>query len=442
MRDLDRGAVSSPRVRVHYLLLRWCRPTCCRAGCCGRRPTARRCCRGGLAVIVDHRGVLLDVVAVAADPSVSAAIPVERVSTAGFLLSFGATAGIIPGAGRVARAVAAGFSRPGDGPPERRPLRGFGLSRAMLAATLCAEIAIAPIAASFFSRLTAAGLVVNFAAIPLMTVVQCASMVLLALSPASDTAADTVATVVHVAASGLLESSRFVELAPWLARDVPVPAWWLCAAYYAAAALLLVRPTRVRMMLLVAATTCLVTGPRFAARGLVPLPEPGRLRVVVLDVGQGDATLIVPPRGDAVLVDTGGLAGTTFDIGTRVLVPALRALGIHRMHALVITHADPDHVGGADVILQRLQTANVWEGVPVPPHPALKVLLQRAQERRIVWRTVRPGDVERAGPVRFECCIRLPRIGSGNACGTTTRSFSKCGTTTCRSCCRATSVGR
>ena len=207
----------------------------------------------------------------------------------------------------------------------------------MLAATLCAEIAIAPIAASFFSRLTAAGLVVNFAAIPLMTVVQCASMVLLALSPASDTAADAVAIVVHVAASGLLESSRFVELAPWLARDVPAPAWWLCAVYYAAAALLLVRPTRGRMALLVAATTCLVTGPRFAARGLVPLPEPGRLRVVVLDVGQGDATLIVPPRGDAVLVDTGGLAGTTFDIGTRVLVPALRALGIAR-HA----RAGPD----------------------------------------------------------------------------------------------------
>ena len=271
----------------------------------------------------------------------------------------------------------------------------------MLAATLCAEIAIAPIAASFFSRLTAAGLVVNFAAIPLMTVVQCASMVLLALSPASDTAADTVAIVVHAAASGLLESSRFVELAPWLARDVPAPAWWLCAAYYAAAALLLVRPTRGRMALLVAATTCLVTGPRFAARGLVPLPEPGRLRVVVLDVGQGDATLIVPPRGDAVLVDTGGLAGTTFDIGTRVLVPALRALGIARMHALVLTHGDPDHVGGAEVMLERLRPANVWEGVPVPPHPVLQLLLQRAEQRQIVWRTVRPGDVERAGPVEI-----------------------------------------
>ena len=202
-------------------------------------------------------------------------------------------------------------------------------------------------------------------------------------------------------ASGLLESSRFVELAPWLARDVPAPAWWLCAVYYAAAALLLVRPTRVRMALLVAAATCLVAGPRFAARGLVPLPEPGRLRVVVLDVGQGDATLIVPPRGDAVLVDTGGLAGTTFDIGTRVLVPALRALGIARLHALVLTHGDPDHVGGAEVMLERLRPANVWEGVPVPPHPVLQLLLQRAEQRQIVWRTVRPGDVERAGPVEI-----------------------------------------
>ena len=342
------------------------------------------------AMMVDHRGAPLNVVAIAGILGV-AAIPVS-VLDAGFLLSFGATAGIILGT----KTVEAGFSRPLTG----RLKAASTVVTTILAATLCAEIAIAPIAASFFSRLTAAGLVVNFAAIPLMTVVQCASMVLLALSSVSDTAADTAAIVVHAAASGLLESARLVELAPWLARDVPAPTWWLCAVYYAAVALLLLKATRARMALFVAAAACLVAGPRFAASGLVPPAESGRLRVVVLDVGQGDATLVIPPRGDSLLVDTGGLAGTTFDIGTRVLLPALRALGVARLHALVLTHGDPDHVGGAEVMLERFRPANVWEGVPVPPHPVLKLLLQRAERQRIIWRTVRPGDVERAGPVQ------------------------------------------
>ena len=47
---------------------------------------------------------------------------------------------------------------------------------ALLAASACAEIALLPIGAFVFSRVTFAGLIVNFAAIPLMTVVQIAGM--------------------------------------------------------------------------------------------------------------------------------------------------------------------------------------------------------------------------------------------------------------------------
>ena len=42
----------------------------------------------------------------------------------------------------------------------------------MVAATIAAEIVLTPIAASLFGRVTCAGLLLNLAAIPLMTVVQ------------------------------------------------------------------------------------------------------------------------------------------------------------------------------------------------------------------------------------------------------------------------------
>ena len=47
---------------------------------------------------------------------------------------------------------------------------------------LCAEIALLPIGAFVFSRVTFAGLIVNFAAIPLMTLVQIAGMAAVALT--------------------------------------------------------------------------------------------------------------------------------------------------------------------------------------------------------------------------------------------------------------------
>ena len=68
----------------------------------------------------------------------------------------------------------------------------------------------------------------------------------------------------------------------------------------------------------------------------------------MMDVGQGDAMLVTLPNGRTLMVDTGGVSlHGEFDIGDRVLGPALRARGIGRLDYLAITHGDPDHIGGA-----------------------------------------------------------------------------------------------
>ncbi|MEO8740157.1 MAG: DNA internalization-related competence protein ComEC/Rec2 [Casimicrobiaceae bacterium] len=92
---------------------------------------------------------------------------------------------------------------------------------------------------------------------------------------------------------------------------------------------------------------------------VVPLlPAPGAFRVTVLDVGQGLAVL-VQTHAHTLLYDTGPRYSETADAGSRVIAPMLRAVGIERLDALVISHQDSDHSGGAQSLLQTLPVATL-----------------------------------------------------------------------------------
>jgi len=71
------------------------------------------------------------------------------------------------------------------------------------------------------------------------------------------------------------------------------------------------------------------------------------LRVDILDVGHGDCIVIRTPHGGRLVVDTG-----TRQAGQYRVVPFLRYEGATTLDALVLTHTDEDHIGGAAAILQ------------------------------------------------------------------------------------------
>ena len=109
----------------------------------------------------------------------------------------------------------------------------------MFAATVCAEIALAPISATLFGRVSFAGLFLNFAAIPLMTIIQIGGLIVAGMPAWADPISQSAAMTVRLSASALLQSAAIVDSAPWLAHDVAPPVWWLTVAYYASALALL-----------------------------------------------------------------------------------------------------------------------------------------------------------------------------------------------------------
>ena len=191
-----------------------------------------------------------------------------------------------------------------------------------------------------------------------------------------------------------------------------------------------------------AATACvaataglMIAGPPSLARGTVPSSR-YPLRVVVLDVGQGDATLVSLPGGRALLVDAGGVASYSslagddvpgFDVGERVVLPALRAVGVSRLHALVVTHGDPDHVLGAPAVLRAREVSSVWEGVPVPPHAGLRDLRRQAAGDGIAWRIVQAGDRDWFGEVEVRVLHPPPPDWERQRIRIRTRSCWSCG---------------
>jgi competence protein ComEC len=298
----------------------------------------------------------------------------------GAWLSFGATLAIVLGAARFV-----GWVRSRGVSPPNLVGRVVTAALFVFAGTLAAELALLPIAAGVFGRVGVAGLVLNFVAIPAMTLVQVAGLATVLAAELSWSIASGAAAAAHLGARALLDSSRLLDVAPWLSWTTPRASIVWTAAYYACWGLLLhERGSGWRRRGLLAATGLAAAGLLYAPGAGAP-PGAGRLRITWLDVGQADAALVQLPTGHALLVDAGG-GSAVFDVGRRIVAPAARALGIRRLDWFLFTHADLDHAGGAVSTLALLKPREIWEGVPVPRSEPRRAIRDAAEREHVVWR--------------------------------------------------------
>jgi competence protein ComEC len=114
--------------------------------------------------------------------------------------------------------------------------------------------------------------------------------------------------------------------------------------------------------------------------------------LLVIDVGQGDAIAVRSPAGRWVLVDAGPPArDAVADAGAHPVVRALRARGVRRLEALVLTHPDLDHIGGAAAILSALDVRAVYDPARPAPKDDFVAVLDAAAERGVPWMAARAG---------------------------------------------------
>jgi competence protein ComEC len=197
------------------------------------------------------------------------------------------------------------------------------------------------------------GLVANLVAEPWVTLVVTPLTLLGIAVPASW----------GVAAWALAPLLRFLAwLARWPLASVHVataPGWALAAGLVGGALLMLPLPWRARLLGLPMLLPLLWP--------FVERPAVGRFELVAADVGQGTAVL-VRTHAHLLLFDTGPRFGDDNDAGRRMLLPLMQARGETRVNILLLSHADADHVGGAQSIIDRMPVVALRSSLPAG-HP-------------------------------------------------------------------------
>jgi len=279
-------------------------------------------------------------------------------------------------------------------PRLERRLEGYPLPRRLaevIAVSGACGAVTAPIVWLHFGAVPIYSVPANALAAPVVAPLLGIALAATALAPALPEAAAALAWLNGWLAAYLAACARLVGGLPYAEAASPGALALLAGVVLLVLLVVYVRPPRGRR---VAALLALAIALAVAWRinpGEEPAPPSG-LRLTVLDVGQGDGILLQVPEG-AVLVDQGPPEA---DVAEQ-----LARLGVERLLALVLTHPQRDHVGGAAEVIRRLDVGFVLDPRLTAPSVEQREALAEARRRRVPVIAARAGASYRVGRLRL-----------------------------------------
>lgn len=220
-----------------------------------------------------------------------------------------------------------------------------------MAVTMAAQLTVLPFLVAYFHQLPLISIVSNILLVPVLELSTILTMVGVAFDfvlPLGETSISMAAWLVEQ----VLVQAKFLASLPFSTIVVGCLPLYCAVLYYFTLAiwadvpcLQFVRNRERKIFLSTMGTLLLGT---VLWKHFAPVP----FTAYFLDVGQGDCAVIHTPERKVVVIDTGGLRN--YDTGSRVLVPFLRSLGESKVDALLLSHYDLDHAGGAEALARNM----------------------------------------------------------------------------------------
>ena len=142
--------------------------------------------------------------------------------------------------------------------------------------------------------------------------------------------------------------------------------------------------------------------------------ETGSYVVSFLDVGQGTA-VVVRTRDHVLVYDTGDQFSESFSAAEAVIIPYLRAKKSDKIDRLIVSHADRDHSGGADELLDQMDVDMLMSSAPLPQRPEAEYI---ACEAGMHWRwndvsflLLHPQPDSRGSKNDLSCVLKISNSG-------------------------------
>ncbi len=299
--------------------------------------------------------------------------------------------------------------------------RLFRKALLLLAISVAATLATAPIVVSSFHQISLAGIVANMVVVPFAGAV---------VVPAGLVSGVCSLVTGSLPFAGLVQAvaDLFVSLVSFFARlpgavlSLPSPgplffagyAGLLAAAAFAGRARLIAlfrplessrRPRPFVPLLAVLAAIVLT------ASLAVPVVRGRASRMTVVDVGQGDCELVETAGGKTILIDGGGTRDNRFDIGRRVVLPFLREEAVGTIDLLILSHPHPDHMNGLVSVVRAMNVGEAWLSGMDEGLPGYDDLRRALRDRNVPCRVVSAGRAAHLGAAR----IAVLHPAAGNA---------------------------
>jgi competence protein ComEC len=217
-------------------------------------------------------------------------------------------------------------------------------------------IGLAPLLLLFFGQVSLISPVANLLAVPILGTILIplclTGTLLLAGIPTLGQGLLTLAEVIMQTSWRVLEALSVLPYAQWTHAEPPI--WCILFALLGVIWLLAPRGIPGRWLGLVMWLPAALYEP--------DRPNPGGYQLTLLDVGQGLAA-IIETRHKTLIYDTGARLSASFDMGSAVIEPYLHARGKQQIDALIVSHGDNDHIGGARSLLETFTVNRLFTSV-------------------------------------------------------------------------------